>query len=232
MTPGNRAPLPGGGSGSGRASPASSGRDPAAALAPRPERSPARGSGASPAPHARRLAGHFALTFASPALTTGRPYKGDCGQYWIDRLLAAPSAPSRAHTCQLRARNDSGDSGCGASGADPPGLPPCAPTTRQCPVQSRPRGAWTRGALPCAAATPGRSASGPPLRRGSVPPSRGDAQRAGSRSLSPWVRAAVKSGCSGGAGDAAGSGGTLGRRRIRPEQDRGRPAGGEGNTGC
>ena len=115
---------------------------------------------------------------------------------------------------------------------DPPGLQPRAPTTRQCPVQSRPRGAWTRGALPCAVATPGRSASGPPLRRGSVPPFRGDAQRAGSRSLGPRVRAAVKSGCSGGPGDAAGSGGTLGRRRIRPEQDRGRPAGGEGNMGC
>ena len=132
MTPGNRAPLPGGGSGSGRASPASSGRDPAAALASRPERSPARGSGASPAPHARRLAGHFALTSASRALTTGRPYKGDCGQYWIDRLLAAPSAPSRAHTCQLRARSDSGDSECGASGAGPSW--PAAPSPDHTPV--------------------------------------------------------------------------------------------------
>lgn len=66
---------------------------------------------------------------------------------------------------------------------DPPGLPPCDPTTRQCPVQSPQRGAWTRGALPRAAATPGRSASGPPLRRGSVPP----AGTPGGSGLAAWV---------------------------------------------
>lgn len=165
---------------------------------------------ASPAPHARRLAGHFALTSASPALTTGRPYKGDCGQYWIDRLLPR-RAPRAAPTPVNFARSGSGNSR---------GEPEAGPSW---PAALRPDHTPVSRAVSAERSLDPRSAScarrplqvgsccrGHPLRTRLPPAGR---LPVGLRSLGPWVRAAVKLVV--GPMAAADAGGTLGRRIRR-----------------
>lgn len=127
---------------------------------------------------------HLALTSAFPSLTiapAGRPYKGDFCQYWDrspPRPRPAPSTP--AHTPVNSARAQVlGDQGleprCLALLLAPPHpWPPPPRCLGGCPWTSlrrrsaQPRGAWAAapgrapdgGALPGAAATPGRNRAG------------------------------------------------------------------------